>query len=167
VKRLRNCEFRGCRTERFSFGGAVAVREEGQMEWFARPKRKPRSDKGSSKRKATDARFDGMPVLLPVCQVCEFDKFARLRICQVAWRNGLGGRAIELGRVSGSTAPIQAHKQYAHPWGAGQGERRRFKKSQALTSPTSRSRPELARTSHQRQIPGALRILCKASVGCA
>ena len=139
----------------------------GQMEWFARPKRKPRSDKGSSKRKATDARFDGMPVLLPVCQVCEFDKFARLRICQLAWRNGLGGRAMELGRVSGSTAPIQAHKQYAHPWGAGQGERRRFKKSQALTSPTSRSRPELARTSHQRQIPGALRILCKASVGCA
>jgi hypothetical protein len=30
----------------------------------------------------------------------------------------------------------------------GQGERRRFKKSQALTSPTSRSRPELTRTSH-------------------
>jgi hypothetical protein len=38
------------------------------MDWFARPKRKERkserkqrSDKGSSKRKATDARFDGMP----------------------------------------------------------------------------------------------------------
>ena len=80
-------------------------------------------------------------------------------------QDGLGGRAIELGRVSGSTAPIQAHKQYAHPWGAGQGERRRFKKSQALTSPTSRSRPELTRTSHGRQIHGTLRIRCKRQHG--
>jgi hypothetical protein len=69
VKRLRNCESFGVAGPRdfLSVGDAVAVREEGQMEWFARPKRKPRSDKGSSKRKATDARFDGMPVLLPVC----------------------------------------------------------------------------------------------------
>jgi hypothetical protein len=68
-ERLRNCESFGVAGPRdfLSVGDAVAVREEGQMEWFARPKRKPRSDKGSSKRKATDARFDGMPVLLPVC----------------------------------------------------------------------------------------------------
>ena len=67
MKRLRNCESFGLPDRAIFFFFHVAVREEGQMEWFARPKRKPRSDKGSSKRKATDARFDGMPVLLPVC----------------------------------------------------------------------------------------------------
>ena len=45
----------------------MAVTEESQMDaWFARdrPKRKQRkqsSDKGSSRRRATDGRFDGMP----------------------------------------------------------------------------------------------------------
>ena len=114
------------------------------------------------------------PVSMGCRCCCQFVKCANLTNLQgYEFVNWLGG--MDLGAVRSSwdeyrdqrRRSLEAYKQYAHPWGAGQGERRRFKKSQALTSPTSRSRPELARTSHQRQIPGALRILCKASVGCA
>ena len=44
------------------------------MEWFARPKRKQRSDKGTSKRKATAARrFDGMPQYVDMEDVDDLD----------------------------------------------------------------------------------------------
>jgi hypothetical protein len=90
------------------------------MEWFARPKRKPRSDKGSSKRKATDARFDGMPVLLPVCKCANL---TNLQGCEfVEW---LGG--MDLGAVRSS-------------WDEYRDQRRRSKRTNSM-----RTRGELGK----------------------
>ena len=57
----------------------MAVTEESQMDaWFARdrPKRKQRkqrSDKGSSRRRATDGRFDGMPQYVEINDLDDLD----------------------------------------------------------------------------------------------